>query len=296
MTGVQCIAVILLTRVVQQYTNKRASMLLPVTVYGNARYFTRTNAFAALFAFILLICRGELSDINLPTVLFASISGVMLVVASVCTLYAIKSGTMALSSMFATAGVLVPCIAGIFLYGETVRVLQWIGVLVFLVSSYLLIGASKQTNAGFSLKTVLLLIGSLLSNGITMLVQTIFAREVENGSVAAFSFLSFMIPTALLLLMLCVLKCKTPQPISEKISGKLMITAIVSATAVFIVNQFATMAAKLVQPVILFTFINGGNTIIAALMAALFFKERFTVKSTLGILLGVVALVMIKAF
>lgn len=296
MTGVQCIVIILLTRVVQQYTNKMASMLLPVTVYGNARYFTITNLFASAFAFILLMCRGELSDINLPTVFFASISGLMILVASVCTLYAIKSGTMALSSMFATAGVLVPCIAGIFLYGEMMSILQWVGVLIFLASSCLLIGASKQTNSGFSLKTVFLLIGALVSNGITMLVQTMFAREVENGSVAAFSFLSFMIPTVLLLPILCALKCRTPQPYSEKISGKLMLTGIVSAAAVFIVNQFATMAAELVQPVILFTFINGGNTIIAALMGALFFKERFTVKSALGIFLGVAALVMIKAF
>ena len=46
----------------------------------------------------------------------------------------------------------------------------------------------------------------------------------------------------------------------------------------------------------MFTFINGGNTIIAAVMAAIVFKEKLTVKSVLGIVLGIGALVIIKAF
>lgn len=55
------------------------------------------------------------------------------------------------------------------------------------------------------------------------------------------------------------------------------------------------MAAATISPVILFTFINGGSTIIGAIVAAAVFKEKLTVKSVVGILLGIISLVVIKA-
>lgn len=296
MTGAECIVIILLVRVVQQYTSKSSSMLLPKTLYGNTKYFMLTKLFAAAFAVVLLLLSGEFNKIDSLTVLIASISGIMLVVSSVCGLYAVKSGTMALSSMFSTAGLIVPCIAGIFLYNDYMSVMQWVGVALFLASSYLLIGASKKLNAKFSLKTVILLVGCLLSDGAVMLLQTMFVREVNGGSVTAFSFLSFVIPALILLLIMGGFKIKAPAESKEKLPKKLVIFATVSAAALFAVNQLATIAAGTVEPVILFTFINGGNTIIAAIMAAALFKEKLTVKSVLGILIGVGALIIVKAF
>lgn len=296
MTGIQCIIIILFVRVVQQYTGKNSSMLVPKTLYGNTKYFMLTKLLAAVFGVAVLLISREFYKIDPTTVLLASVSGVMLVITSVCSLYAIKNGTMALSSMFGTAGLLVPCIAGIFMYNEIMSVMQWVGVALFLASSCLLIGASKKLNANFSPKTILLLIGSLLSNGVTMMLQTMFSRNVEGGSVTAFSFLSFGIPALVLLVIMGGFKMRAPEECHEKLQKKLIILAVISAAALFVVNQLATMAAGMVQPVILFTFINGGNTIIAAVMAAVLFGEKFTVKSVLGVLIGVGALIIVKAF
>ena len=294
-TGTQCIIIILLIRFVQQYSSKSSSLLLPKTFYGNTKYFMLTKLLAAALALILLVISGEYTKIDPLTALISAGSGIMLVVSSVCGLYAIKNGTMALSSMFATAGLIVPCVAGIFLYDEQMSVWQWCGVVLFLASSWLLIGASKKMYASFSLKTVFLLVGSLLSNGITMTLQTVFKRTVTDGSVTAFSFLSFMIPALLLLVFLGGFRLHNPAVCHEKLQRKLILFALISAAALFAVNQLATFATDKVEPVILFTFINGGNTIIAAVIAALFFKEKFTVRSTVGILVGVAALVIVKA-
>ena len=296
MSGTQCIAIILMVRVVQQYTSKNSSILLPKTLYGNTKYFMLQKLLAAVSAVILLLVGGEFSKIDLPTVIYSGLSGIMLVVASACGLYAMRAGTMALTSMFSTAGLIVPCIAGIVLYDEKMSFMQWLGVVMFLGASFLLISSSKKMKANFSFKTVLLLIGSLISNGVTMMLQTMFKREIVGGSVTAFSFLSFIIPALILLIFMGGYKLKVPEQCQEKMEKKLVMLTVVSAIALFIVNQLATMAADKVQPVVLFTFINGGNTIIAAVMAALIFKEKFTVKSVLGILLGLGALVIVKAF
>lgn len=296
MSGITCIVIVLLMRVIQQYTNKKSSMLMPTGTYGNTKYFMLLKLFAAVLAGVLLLISREFNKIDGMTVLFAAISGAMLVVATACGLYAIKSGSMALTSIFGTAGLLVPCIAGIFLYDEVMSVMQWGGVALFFASSVLLIGSVRKENGAFSFKTVLLLAGSLVSNGVTMLVQTMFAREVVGGSVTAFSFLSFLIPAVVLLAFMGVLKLKDVAACTEKLDKKLIGIAVLAAAAVFVINQLATMAANLISPVILFTFINGGNTVIAAVMGTALFKEKLTVKSALGIVLGIGALVLVKAF
>ncbi len=296
-TGSLCIIVILLVRIVQQYSSKSSSMLLPKTFYGNLVYFNLTKLLAAAFAVILLVIGGfkSLGGSSLGmTLLFSGISGVMLVLASVFGLYAIKSGTMALSSMFSTAGLIVPCIAGIFLFDDVISPMQWLGVVLFLASSYLLIGASKKMYAHFSFKTVLLLVGSMLANGVTMLMQTMFKKTVENANVSAFSFFSFIIPVGIMSVIMVFYKAKNPDECHEKLQKKLTVFAVISAVALFIVNQLATTAADLVDTVVLFTFINGGNTLIAALIAAVCFKEKFTPRSVAGLLIGIGSLVLVK--
>ena len=295
-SGTQCIIIILAVRFVQQYCSKRSSQLLPVTLFGNAKYFMITKLFASVFALGALLISWDFSSFDVLTVVISAVSGIMLVVSSVCSLYAIKSGTMALSSMFSTAGLIIPCIAGIFLYDEKMSLMQWLGVAVFFASSWLLIAASKKIYSGFSFKNLFLLIGSLVSNGITMMLQTVFKRTVPNGNVTMFSFLSFIVPALILLLSLEAFKIRKPSDCKEKLNSKLLIIAVISAGALFVVNQFATIAADKVEPVILFTFINGGNTIIAALIAAVFFKEKITVRSALGLALGIISLIIVKAF
>ena len=65
-------------------------------------------------------------------------------------------------------------------------------------------------------------------------------------------------------------------------------------TAVFVINQFATKLTALLPPVFLFTFINGGGTVISTLVAAAMYKEKLSVYSILGVIIGIGAMVIIK--
>lgn len=79
------------------------------------------------------------------------------------------------------------------------------------------------------------------------------------------------------------------------LSKKLLMYGAILSIAVFIINQLATISTVLVPPAVLFAFINGGSTIIAAVVAAVCYKEKLTVRSVTGVLVGVAALVIIKA-
>lgn len=271
---------ILIARVVQAIFSKRSSNEVDNIVL-TVKYTAYKYAVSAGFGLILLLTDISNIRFDLPTVSIAALSGVSLFFSTFFSIYGMKNGTVSLVSMFGTAGLLVPIIAGVFLFNQPVSLMQGIGTAIFFVSAWLLIKNSKNTYSRFNFKTFLLLIGSMLANGTTMLAQQMYTHYVPNGSISLFSFLSFGIvaaaglPTALVM-------------------GKTVKQAL--AAAVFVINQFATTLTALLPPVFLFTFINGGGTIISTLVAAVMYKEKLSVYSILGVIIGIGSMIMIKMF
>lgn len=289
------IAAILICRVIQAFFSKRSSN--EITDTTKLLWFTTfQNTVAAVLGGGLLLGNGTAFSIDPTTLLLAAFSGISLFFAVSCNIYAMKSGTVSLASMFGTAGMILPIAAGVFLFDKPIAPLQLVGLGVFFVSAYLLIGASKTTYTNFSKKTVWLLIGSLVANGCTMLAQQLFTATVPNGNVSMFSFLSFAIIAVLSGGMLAVQIRRQPRGEKTPFSKNLLICGVALAVAVFIINQFATICTALVSPVVLFTVINGGGTIISALVAAIVYKEPIDRKTAIGIALGIASLVIIKAF
>lgn len=59
---------------------------------------------------------------------------------------------------------------------------------------------TETINGKITAKTVFLLIGSMLSNGTTMLLQVLYKTYVPTGSVLVYSFLQFAITAIILLI------------------------------------------------------------------------------------------------
>ena len=181
---------ILAARVVQAVFSKLSSNEANNIVL-TVKYTAYQYSVSAALGLILLLADMSNLKIDLPTLGIALLSGVSLFFSTFFSIYGMKSGTVSLVSMFGTAGLLVPIIAGVFLFGQPVSILQGVGTAIFFVSAWLLIKNSKNTYNGFSLKTLLLLIGAMLANGLTMLAQQMYTYYVPNGSISLFSFLSF---------------------------------------------------------------------------------------------------------
>ena len=287
---------ILIARVVQAVFSKRSSNEVK-SIALTVRYTAYQYAISTALGLILLLTDVSGGKINAATVIIALLSGVSLFFSTFFSIYGMKSGTVSLVSMFGTAGLLVPIVAGVFLFDQPISLMQGVGTAIFFVSAWLLIKNSKNTYNGFSFKTFLLLLGSMLANGTTMLAQQMYTHYVPDGSISLFSFLSFGIvaaaglPTALVM-------GKTEKYKGENIKlGKtLYICGIALAAAVFVINQFATTLTALLPPVFLFTFINGGGTIISTLVAAVIYKEKLSVYSILGVIIGIGSMVLIKLF
>ncbi len=291
------ITIILICRVIQAIFNKQAGNETKTTA-SLLGFTTYQTAIAAILGLLVVVLGGNGFDIDIKTVLIASFSGITLFFSVFFGIGAMKSGTVSLSSMFGTAGLIIPLIAGVFIFNQPVRPLQWAGVVIFFISAWLLIGSSKAIFGNFSFKTFLLLIGTLVSNGGTMLAQQAFTAFVPDGDVSVFSFLSFGITAVLGYLIYLFVRTKKQEnaETSKKSRKVLVISGIALAVAVFLINQAVTLSTTLLSPVMLFTFANGGGTIITAITAAVIYNEPLTKRSILGIALGVLSLVVIKCF
>lgn len=289
------IAVILLCRVAQHMCGKTSSKRVN-GIPCFLKYAAFRNLLSAALAAGLIVISGNGFHCDAKTVIISMLSGISLTASMIFGIMALKNGTVALNSMFGTAGLIVPVIAGIFLFDTPVSILQWLGVALFLCAAYLLISNSKRTYNKFSPKTLLLLLGVLLTEGFTMLAQQLFAHYVQNGDVTVFSLFSFGIPGIAIVIYLLIKSKIHNEGKIPRLTPELIGLGAVLSLAVFIINQLATLAASVVSPVVLFAFINGGSTIIGTIVAAIMFKEKLTLRNVAGVIIGVLALVIVKCF
>ena len=288
------IFIIMCMRVLQSLFSKKAALVIPEGIRAYVFYVFLSNLFATGFSMLALIGARNFSGFNLQALIIATCSGLFLTLGSLCSIKALRGGTIVLNSIFSTAGLIIPCILGIFLFNEPLSVIQIFCIVAVLVSTVMLIDSSKKISGSFSLKTLLYLLCSMFSNGMVMFCQKLFGMLQPDGNVSLFSMLTFLIPSVVLVASLIFLpKEKTD---TNPFPKKLVLYAVYLAFAVFIIQQLVTMLTPVLPSAVLFTLVNGGATVIAAIVGALMYKEKITIKSATGIVLGIAALVIIKTF
>ena len=287
--------IILLLRVPQNFSSKKTSGL----VTNSQSYFlygTYSYTLAGLIAFVMLLFDG-MAGFSLPAVGISALGAVSLAVSLFCSIEALKSGVMVLAAMAGSAGLLLPCIAGIFMFNEPMKPMQFIGIALLIFSGWLLIGYSKEQTGSFTPRTLLLLIGSMLSNGSVMLAQKMFSKYLPDTSVSIFSFLTFgLIGIGMFIGLVPSLLSQSGRAKIAAVPKPVFLYGTISSIILLAINQLATLAGRNVPSAIMFPINDGGATIITAITAAIFFKEKLTVRSVCGLILGIGSLIVINLF
>lgn len=288
--------IILLLRLPQNIFNKRSSGIVrgapAYFAYGAYRYLLSGG-----MALVLLLFAGGFSGVSLKALAISAIGAVALGSNLFFGLEALKSGAMVLSSMAGSAGLLLPCVFGIFMFDEPMSLMQLFGILLLIFSGWLLIGYSKKLKGSFTPRTMLLLIGSMLSNGFTMVAQKMFSKYLPDVSVSVFSFLAFgLVGVGMCVGLVPQLAKKEKRKEIRELPKALWFYGAGLSTILLIINQLATIAAKVIPSAIMFPINDGGATIITALTGAVVFKEKLTARSVAGLALGIASLIVINLF
>ena len=288
--------IILLLRLPQNLFNKRSSGIVrgapAYFAYGAYRYLLSGG-----MALVLLLFAGGFSGVSLKALAISAIGAVALGSNLFFGLEALKSGAMVLSSMAGSAGLLLPCVFGIFMFDEPMSLMQLFGILLLILSGWLLIGYSKKLKGSFTPRTMLLLIGSMLSNGFTMVAQKMFSKYLPDVSVSVFSFLAFgLVGVGMCVGLVPQLAKKEKRKEISELPKALWFYGAGLSTILLIITQLATSAAKVIPSAIMFPINDGGATIITALTGAVVFKEKLTARSVAGLALGIASLIVINLF
>lgn len=291
MSGSVLLAIALGVKLFQTYFTKRTSIALKtereIVAFTAWRYLL-----CVLLALLLLLFEGGPS-LSPAALGIAALGGVSLALCGVFEYVALRHGAVVLVQLAGMSGMLIPCVAGNWLFHEPFTHRHLLGVLLLGVAAVLLAGyhRSQAKKSSFLVWGCLLVV--LVTNGLVMLSQKLFSVWLPEEPVSLYSFWTFAIASAVLC---CILPLIPPGGTKTRLlPGKSTLPALVIlAAAVFLISQLVTSASAVLPSVVIFPAFNGLGLVLATLLSAICFQERLTLRSVLGMLLGIGALLLMQ--
>lgn len=245
------------------------------------------------FSFGFTLSESKISISSLPEqswVFGAIILGLLFVsIFFVMALTAQRNG-VSVVSVAGKMSVVVPILFGVYLYNESLGVFKIIGIIIALIAVYLASvkeDDNKHEKAGLLLP-IILFIGSGAIDTTLKYVQKMYVaqNEVEVFSGSLFGFAALF---GLIILIVKTIKKPEAFGIKNIIAG--VILGIPNYySIVFLIKALQT---KGFESSTLFTINNVSIVIVSTLVGLLLFKEKFSLKNKIGILLAVVGIVLV---
>ena len=199
-----------------------------------------------------------------------------------------KNG-VSVTSIAGKMSVVVPILFGIFLYNESVTFLKILGIVIALIAVYLSsVKEEKQEKNGSLLFPILLFIGS---GTIDTLLKYVQVNYVADADVSVFSGSLFGIAAIFGLVILSIKTIKK----REAFGLKNVLAGIVLGVPNYysIVFLMKALQNKNIESSTLFTINNVAIVIVSTLVGLLFFKEKFSLKNKIGVILAILGIVLV---
>ena len=247
-----------------------------------------TNYIVAFFVGIASF-EGSLNQLNLDTISWVPgalyLSILFIVVFNIMGLTSQQNG-VSVASVASKMSIVIPILFGIYVYKETVVFIQWFGILLALLAVYLTASPSKQESNKGTLKFPLLLfLGSGIIDTSIKYIQNTFVPEYHLPLFSASIFGGAAVLGAIWLLI-----SKTP------INRKSIIGGIVLGIPNYYSIYFLLKAldSKFYASGVIFTMNNISIVVLTALLGFFIFKEKLTLKNSLGIAVAIISILLIS--
>lgn len=276
----------------------------------NRYVITSANYFIAFVtSFIMIVYRGvlngvtrESSFIDEVTLLFGNnqyilspyasiiwgiiiggISGIFFFLSFTYYQKSVKDNGVGVSGTVAKLGILIPMVFSIIIWREFPTSIQWIGILLSLVS-IVVINLSKKSIKTFDFKPTLLLL--FIFGGMAEFSNKIYQKYALNDYKDVFLFAIFFV--AFLISVTYTVNTK----------GKATLKDILTGFAVGIPNLFSSyfliMSLDTLKTSVAFPIYSAGSIVLINIGGFLIYKEKIAPKNQLAIVMTIVALVLIN--
>lgn len=260
------------------------------------KYSFYRSIIGAIVGGFILIFTGCKMHLDLYTVLTSLLFGLMLGLCMLVTFYSMQVTTVAISSVFKAASVIIPCIFGAIFFNEAISFVNVIGFVLFLVSVYLIVSKNQEKKVKFGVKALLACLGVLFTNGFGSISMQLFGKCVPDGEEAVFMFISYCVQTVILWIIYLGYSMKNKTQKAGPVSKKMWIYGIIGTVAAFLIQQIMAGLSSDISALVIFPVTMGSSVIMGVIVGWLCFKEKLTLKSMAGVIGGIISLILINMF
>lgn len=269
----------------------------------SAKHTLSQNVFftAIMFSVISLMLLPSLFDggVSGTTVLYAALLGSFSLLYQILYVIALSMGRMTLTVIINNFGMLVPMLVSVLFLNEEFTPFIGIGAALALVSLCLTVvnksGKGKAIkNNGESVLWLMLALSLFLSNGIASTCQKLYTVTASNElQPIEFVCIAYMVAAVEAFAIFGFLAPKDKKKGIKLISKSTIIAGCGVGATLGIFQCVNTLAISLIPGAVYYPAYNCGTSIVLALIGAVLFKERFTVRQYIGIGVGVVAILLL---
>ena len=250
-----------------------------------------------LFGTITLMFFPTLLDgeIHPYTLAFGTITGVLSVLFQFSYLKAFSTGRVTLTVIVNNFSMLIPMIYSIIFLGEGFGYIKMIATALAAVSFFLVVKRDKNEKdieGKVKLKWFIYTMILFLSGGVCSAVQKAYAVEIDNIQVFEFIAIAYFCAT-LLSLALFGFERVAHKEAKVGASGKMVLFAVLVGLSLGVFQCVNTYAPSIIDGTVLYPAYNCGVSVLIAIIGAIVFKERLTVKQYIGSVIGIAAVVLL---
>lgn len=260
----------------KSYSRNRKDVFLYDAIYGVA---------AAVVFFV--VCKGKLNycaEIIPYIIAFA----ICFIICVFCNIMAVKTGSLALSSLVTSYSLIIPTLYGILFLHNVPTSLFYVGISLLLVSLFLVNyekGEKKITK-----RWLVYVALAFVTNGLCSTIQNTQQIKFNGAYKSEFMFTVYVIVA---IIMFIAALCFEKEDV-KTVVNKFAFLALGCGIANGLTNLFVMMLSTRMPTSVMFPIISAGSILATALISYSVYKERFSKQQLIGILLGTASIVCLS--
>lgn len=250
------------------------------------------NVVSCLGSVIYFVIAGGSLKVSAYSFRMALFFAVVTVGSQYFALLAMSLGSMSYSVLFSYLSMLIPVAFGILYYGQPVKIVQVIGLILMLATFVL--SVNLKENIKVSVRWLLAALGSFVSVGVVGICQQLHQNSQFAEELKGFLLWSFVFSTVLFaVLFVCMPKVENKKKCGYTPGNLVSVFALLSGVVIGAINQINLYLSGKLPSVIFFPVVSGGAIVLSGLAAILIFKERLSRPQQIGLVAGTISVLLL---
>ena len=251
------------------------------------------NLAGNILCIFVMAAFGGLHACHGVTIALGALFGMLNLISGLSYTLALKNGPMSLSALIILGGSLIfSTVIGTFCFGESVSVLQVIGIVLVLLSMIFISNTKVETN--ITAAWIVIVIIAAAFNGSLGIVQKIQGNSAYPGEQMEFLYWTFIF-CCLFNIIWLFLNTKTgkKEPVTISLRGMILLSALIVGATTATQHIINLKLVAVMPAAMFFPICSGSRILLSALVDVVFFKEKLSKRQIASFILGFGAIMML---